>query len=433
MAKKQIHDISQSTTQLFLDLYDITNDLIILGDGATSLVISVSAMNFGLLSEGEQDATIYAYAALLNSLSFPIQIVIRSQPKDVTAYIKTIQDMEDTTTNPTYRQKIKEYREFVQALVQDQNVLDKKFYIVIPLSAVEMGLTTQSVVPGAKNKPLSSFEKNYIIEKAKTNLIPRKDHLIDQLARIGLYSRQLTTQELIQMLYSSYNPESFEGLKVTDTSHYTTPLVQAKIQGDFMMDTTTPVPNMAPPATEPSVPSMTTAPTGMTQPPIQSFTPAQTVMPAPTMPPVSAQPEPIPTATTPIIPVMSVAEEPKMPEFNQTPLGFSTPAQMAGTAPVEPIPQPAMTSAPVANPVDSPISESPAVATPPELPTEPTPLTPPAAEVQSMINQTLSQASPMSNAGNTQPQAAIPQPVFPGVSTQQPPFSSAMPTPPTQN
>src|SRR5690349_7488561 len=127
MAKKNTSDVSQSTTQLFLDLYDITNDLIILGDGAASLVMTVSAMNFGLLSEGEQDATIYAYAALLNSLSFPIQIVVRSQPKDVTGYLKKIQDLETSSTNQVYRQKIKEYRSFVESLVQDQNVLDKKF------------------------------------------------------------------------------------------------------------------------------------------------------------------------------------------------------------------------------------------------------------------------------------------------------------------
>ncbi len=219
-----------STSQLFLNLFDITNDLIILDDGAATMVLMVSAMNFGLLSEDEQDATIYAYAALLNSLSFPTEIVIRSQPKDVSIYLRYIAQKEKETANPLYKRRIKDYREFVESLVHEQNVLDKKFYFVIPLSAVEMGLTPTSVMPGAKAKPITSYDKNYIIEKARTNLEPRRDHLTDQLARIGLYSRQLTTQELIQMLYSSYNPESFEGQKVTDTQNYTTPLVEAKLQ-----------------------------------------------------------------------------------------------------------------------------------------------------------------------------------------------------------
>lgn len=372
------NSISQSTSQLFLDLYDITNDLIILGDGAASLVITISAMNFGLLSEGEQDATIYAYAALLNSLSFPVEIVVRSQPKDVTGYLKKIQDLEDTSLNPTYKQKIKEYRTFVESLVKDQNVLDKKFYIVIPLSAVEMGLTTQSVIPGTKNKPLSSFEKNYIIEKAKTNLIPRRDHLIDQLARIGLYSRQLTTQELIQMLYSSYNPESYEGQKVTDTSNYTTPLVQAKIQGDFMIDPTA-MPTMPQPA-----PAATAAPS----------TPAVT-----------------PAATAPTAP----SAAPEMPEFNKTDLGFSTPPQMSASTPAPA----AMPSTPATAPVMTPpsatpsssLAESPLVSTPAEPATSAAlntsmPETPAASDPQSLINQTLTQvgaapASPTPSTGDS--------------------------------
>lgn len=392
MAKKTHNDISQSTTQLFLDLYDITNDLIILGDGAASLVITVSAMNFGLLSEGEQDATIYAYAALLNSLSFPIQIVVRSQPKDVTAYLKKIQDLEDGATNQTYKQKIREYRSFVESLVQDQNVLDKKFYIIIPLSAVEMGLTTQSVIPGAKNKSLSSFEKNYIIEKAKTNLLPRRDHLIDQLARIGLYSRQLTTQELIQMLYSSYNPESFEGQKVTDTSNYTTPLVQAKIQGDFMTDTTTiPTPSqpMATPAPTAPAPSM-----GGTTPSPVASSPAS---PAPAMP--------TDALNTPA---------PEMPAFNQTNLGYATPPQMASTmstppsvAPTTPV-TPSMSAPAATMSTSNPLAESPAVSVPAE-PVMSAPSVAPAPEAapsaaidpQSVINQTLNQVGAAPGLNNS--------------------------------
>lgn len=329
----------QSTTQSFLNIFDITNDLIILDDGAVALVLSVSAMNFGLLSEDEQDATIYAYAALLNSLSFPIQIVIRSQPKDVTKYLKLIEEKEAESNNPVYKKRIREYRTFVESLVQEQNVLDKKFYIVVPYSAVEMGLSNQSVIPGSKAKNLSSFEKSYILDKAKTNVHPRRDHIIDQLARIGLYSRQLNTQELIQMLYSSYNPESYEGQKVTDTEHYTTPLVQAQIQGDFTMTdqslnqqatqpaTTTTTPPASEPATAPGAPSSAT--------------------PAPATPSEST-PTPAPNATA------DMSAPSATPQFQQTPLGVTTPASMgqssqpAGSAPAMPgesTPTPA-TSAP---------------------------------------------------------------------------------------
>ena len=346
----------QPSTQAFLDIFDITNDMIIMSDGAASMVLSVSAMNFGLLSEDEQDATIYAYAALLNSLSFPVEIVISSQPKDVTKYLKYIQDQEEQTPNKLYQRRLQEYRLFVESLVQEQNVLDKKFYIVIPLSAIEMGLSAQSVMPGSKAKPLTSYEKNFIIEKAATNLFPRRDHVIDQLARIGLYSRQLTTQELIQMLYASYNPESFEGQKVTDTNSYTTPLVQAQLQGGYVMaDQTATPPNINPAG-------------DVAQPTIDTTTPPTQTPPTPTpAPPMPAPTQPTPTA------------------------GFTTPPDM-GTQPPAPLgmPQsPSTTQAPTAGVLEN-ASIVPPVTPPPTSPM--TAIAPPAVnppEEQSTINQTL--------------------------------------------
>src|SRR5690242_17531577 len=108
-----------STTQEFLDIYDITNDLVILKTGAVSLVITVTAMNFGLLAEEEQDAIIYGYAGLLNSLNYSIQIVIRSQTKDVTNYLNLLKQKEDETINRVRKDQIRRYREFVADLVQE--------------------------------------------------------------------------------------------------------------------------------------------------------------------------------------------------------------------------------------------------------------------------------------------------------------------------
>lgn len=395
--KAQIH----STTQQFLDIYDITNDFIILNDGAAALVITVSAMNFGLLSEEEQDATIYAYAALLNSLSFPIQIVIRSQPKDVTTYLKLIEQKENEIVNPIYKQRIREYRSFVESMVQEQNVLDKKFFITIPLTAVEMGLTTQSVVPGAKNKPISSFEKNYIIDKAKTNLIPRRDHLIDQLARIGLYSRQLTTQELIQLLYSAYNPESFEGQQVTDTQNYTTPLVQAKIQGDFSM-------------TDQSLPT-NPAPMAPAEPAVQPATPVTPVAPAeqptPITPTAPVVETPMVSTPTPTTPAASVPQESGLGVT--TPVSMSTPQANPETPAVAtPVVPPAQEAFPSAVTPEQPIVTPPAsVGTAPQA--AETPVVAAVDDIQSTINQSLSQmgTTPVVDAGS----APMNTPVVPEV------------------
>lgn len=233
-------DIISSTTQQFLDIHDITNNLVIMKDGTVSVIITVDAMNFGLLAEEEQDAVMYAYAGLLNSLNYPVQIVINSQTKDVTSYLQLLKDQEADASNDTIRKRIRLYREFVSNLIHERNVLDKKFYVVIPANAIELGLMGAStVLPGQNKFDITSIERSLLLEKALNILEPRRDHLIAQFARIGLYSRQLATQEIIQLFYVRYNPEATEGQQIAESSSYTSPLVEASVQGNYMMNDTT--------------------------------------------------------------------------------------------------------------------------------------------------------------------------------------------------
>src|SRR3989344_2079639 len=127
----------RSTTQDHLDIEDVQSDLVLLKDGSVAMILQTSSINFGLLSEEEQDATIYSYAALLNSLSFPIQIIIRSERKDVTNYVQLLANQEQKQTNLLLKQQIKSYRQFVEKVVKEGNVLDKKFNVIIPFSAMK--------------------------------------------------------------------------------------------------------------------------------------------------------------------------------------------------------------------------------------------------------------------------------------------------------
>jgi len=248
-----------STTQQYIEIYDITNDLVIQKSGGVSLVLSVTAMNFGLLAEEEQDAIIYGYAGLLNSLNYPIQIVIRSQTKDVTSYLNSLKLKEDETINRVRKDQIRKYREFVADLVQERNVLDKKFYVVVPATALELGLvTTQSVLPGVKSPDISSFDRSVIIERATQLLEPKRDHLMAQFSRIGLSSKQLRTQELIQLFYTIYNPEASEGQKMTDSTSYTTALVEGNLEEEVFGTTRSKTPeNLKPSAPSTSVQTTT--------------------------------------------------------------------------------------------------------------------------------------------------------------------------------
>lgn len=201
-------DNIKASTQEHLDIYAIKDHLVFLKDGSAALVLKTTAINFNLLSEEEQDATIYAYAGLLNSLSFPIQILVRSQRKNISDYLNLI----DTRIQSTSSQKIKEqllaYRQFVKSLVKENRVLEKKFYVIIPFSTIELGLSKSSFNPFAKSPQKPPFDLVYIEEKASTTLYPRRDHLIRQFARLGLKASQLTTSELVTFFYTIYNQGS---------------------------------------------------------------------------------------------------------------------------------------------------------------------------------------------------------------------------------
>lgn len=223
-----VNEIS-STTQKFLDIFDITSDVVILKDGTISMILIVSAMNFGLLAEQEQDAIIYAYASLLNSLNFPIQIIISSKTKDATAYLHLLDEQAAKASTDNKKGLIKRYQEFVGKLIKERNVLDKKFYVVIPANPGEVGMITpQSVLPGKGVPDLTREQKTAILEKGIGVLEPRRDHLIAQFNRIGLYARQIVTQEIIEFFYNSYNPEAHEGQQITDNQSYTTMTVKAQ-------------------------------------------------------------------------------------------------------------------------------------------------------------------------------------------------------------
>lgn len=197
-----------TTTQSHLDIEDVVQDLVILKDGSACMVLEVSAINFGLLSETEQEATIYAYAQLLNSLTFSIQIVISSKQKDISDYIALLDRQLVKIENPLLKDQLTKYRDFVRTIVKQGNVLDKKFFISIPMSSLELGFTSgMNTLASTFTRKQTTLPKpkSEIVEKALVNLSPKRDHLVRLLARIGLRAKQVTSSELLQIFFDNYN------------------------------------------------------------------------------------------------------------------------------------------------------------------------------------------------------------------------------------
>ena len=198
-----------STTQDLLPLADITEGIVIYKDGGAALVMESTSLNFGLLSEKEQQAVIAAYAGLLNSFTFPVQIVVRTQKKDISNYMEYLRSARQKITNPKLAQIMGDHERFILEAIKKKNVLSKKFYIIIPFTPYELGITKSfiSTFSPKKGRAPLSFPKSYVIRKAKITLYPRRDHLMRQAGRLGISLRQLMNEELMLLFYSIYNPE----------------------------------------------------------------------------------------------------------------------------------------------------------------------------------------------------------------------------------
>ena len=218
----------KGSTQEHLPIEDVIDGIVIMKDGSCSTVLSVSSVNFDLLSEPEQSALVFAYGGIINSLNFPIQIIIQSHAKDVSSYLKNLQNMEEKQLNPSLKERISQYRKFIEETVKKSDVLSKSFYIAITFSALELGIKAGGV-KGVKmflpqKKQELPFTKEYILEKAKANLEPKRDHLLRLFSRLGLEIKPLNNKEIIDLFYRTYNEETAINQKVSNVN-YQAPVV----------------------------------------------------------------------------------------------------------------------------------------------------------------------------------------------------------------
>lgn len=205
------------STQKYLDIAEVRDDMVVLNDGTVRGVMLVSSINFDLKSEDEQKAIIGGYVSFLNTLDYPIQIVIQSRPLNIDEYLNRLKKMEKEQTNELLRMQTADYRQFINELLTLEKIMSKKFYLVVPY------------------KPTSDKRKSFftrfgaIISTAKVVKLSRKrfdefasqinkrcDFIIAGLGSLGLRSQRLSTQALIELYYDSYNPNLFQKQPLED-------------------------------------------------------------------------------------------------------------------------------------------------------------------------------------------------------------------------
>ncbi len=217
MSKKELTGKKKplpSTTR-YLDIAEIRDGAVILKDGTLRAVLMCSSVNFSLKSDDEQNAIVQGYVSFLNSLEFPLQIVIQSRKLNIDGYLNNLDEIAKQQTNELLRVQISDYTAYVKELISLGDIMTKRFYVIVPYS------------PGT-DKRRSFWERLVAIFSAAQSVRLSRDKFIkylDSLARrtsqveaglnsMGLSAARLDTQSLIELYYNSYNPELRETEKL---------------------------------------------------------------------------------------------------------------------------------------------------------------------------------------------------------------------------
>lgn len=223
-----------NSTQNALQMAEIRDGIVIMNDGSFRSVIMVKSINFDLMSPQEREAVEYSYQGFLNSLYFPIQITVRSQKVDLGPYIQKLDKIRSEHDNMLLALLMEDYIDYMDQLSQQTNIMDKKFYVVIPFFPVA---DAQKTLETSKNflgnlgamfskKPQVQVTINEgELEAAKAELRNRVQAVLNGLMQCGIQGLPLDTQELIELYYDSYNPDTATRQELKNFNDLSVPVV----------------------------------------------------------------------------------------------------------------------------------------------------------------------------------------------------------------
>jgi hypothetical protein len=197
------------TTQSFLRLSEIKNDTVVTDDGTLRAILTVSSTNFDLKSQEEQDSIIYNFQRFLNSLDFSVQILMQSRKMEIGGYLEKLKALAEKQTNELLRVQTVEYTEFISRLIENASIMNKNFYIIVPLGETIFPQAAgffSKMLGGGKSKEIAKKIENF--EKAKEKLDQRVTAILANLGGIGVRGERLKTEQIIQLYYNSYNFDS---------------------------------------------------------------------------------------------------------------------------------------------------------------------------------------------------------------------------------
>lgn len=226
--------INPNSTQNTLQIAEIRDGIVIMSDGSFRSVIMVKSINFDLMSPQEREAVEYSYQGFLNSLYFPVQIFIRSQKVDLRPYINKLDKIRTEHDNMLLALLMEDYIVFMTELAQQTNIMDKKFYVVIPFFptvSVQNALANSKSLFSGVGGLLKPKQAQHVVvnegdlEAAKSELRNRVQAVLAGLLQCGVQGLPLDTQELIELYYDTYNPDTATRQKLGNFADMTAPII----------------------------------------------------------------------------------------------------------------------------------------------------------------------------------------------------------------
>ncbi len=230
--KTKQKDIPEVSTTRYLPFSQIRENIVIMKDGSARLVMKCSTINFLLKNTDEQDSIIISFQRFLNSLDFPIQIIVRSTKLDIDGYLWKLNDKALKQKNALLQNQTYEYIEYLRKLIEVAQIMKKDFYIVIPFDQDDNNSVKDSSLIGSLKGAWSSIFDNHIdtlkiksqmrnFQKMKKGLIGRSNSIKTGLENIGIHADPINKEDLIKFYTDYYNP-SLNNLKTvkSDSNWY---------------------------------------------------------------------------------------------------------------------------------------------------------------------------------------------------------------------
>ena len=222
-----------NSTQNALQIAEIRDGIVIMNDGSFRSVVMVKSINFDLMSPQEREAVEYSYQGFLNSLYFPVQIFIRSNKVDLRPYIEKLEKIRSEHENMLLALLMEDYLAYIDALAAQTNIMDKKFYVVIPyfpIADVQKAITQSKNFFTGLSGIFNTKEQHVVINeadlvKAKDELRNRVQAVLGGLAQSGIQGLPLDTQELIELYYDTYNPDTATRQQLKNFDDLTAPVI----------------------------------------------------------------------------------------------------------------------------------------------------------------------------------------------------------------